>query len=366
MAEVQVEAQWLERVTVESDARDLTEPDAPADVDPKLKNHYMDGGTFILDAPDVPPAIWGSGGDILWAEGETLMIAAPQGVGKTTLAFQVVRARLGLQKDVLGLPVVPTEGKVLYLAMDRPAQARRAAARLFAKDPREVLAEHLVFWKGPPPVDLAKHVGTMAAMCEEVGADTLVIDSIKDAAVGLSDDVVGAMWNRARQIVMELGINVLELHHTRKQGNNGGEPNTISDIYGSTWITSGVGSVVSLFGDPGDPIVSFRHLKQPMNEIGPFKVIHDHTAGTSAIMQGTDLLDLVKAQGAGGLGVVDAAKALFEKPAPTAPEREKARRKLDRLVEQKLLVRRDGPSRTSPAVYFLAARNAVREVQECL
>lgn len=365
-AEPQTKAQWLEHITVEGDARDLTQPDAPADVDPKLSNHYMDGGTFILDAPDIPPALWGKDGDILWAEGETLMIAAPQGVGKTTLAFQIVRARLGLQKEVLGLPVVPTDGKVLYLAMDRPAQARRAAARLFAKDPREVLSEHLVFWKGPPPVDLAKHVGTMAAMCEQVGADTLVIDSIKDAAVGLSDDVVGAMWNRARQIVMECGINVLELHHTRKQGNNGGEPNTIDDIYGSTWITSGVGSVISLFGKPGDPIVSFRHLKQPMNEIGPYKVIHDQIAGTSAILQGTDLLDLVRARGAEGLNAIDAAKALFEKPAPAAAEREKARRKLEKLVEQKLLVRRSGATTTSPAVYFLAVRDAVREVQECL
>lgn len=358
------EAKWLDHVISDPDA--LRDPDEAPDVDPKLSAKYVDGGTFLLDAPDKPPAIWGEGGDVLWAEGEACMVAAPQGVGKTTLAFQVVRARLGLQDSVLGLPVVPTDGVVLYLAMDRPSQARRAGARLFAKDEREFLAKHLVFAPGPPPLDVAKHVGIMATMCEDVGADTLIIDSIKDAAVGLSADDVGAMYNRARQIVLQLGIQVLELHHTRKQGSNGGEPNTIDDIYGSTWITSGVGSVISLFGKPGDPIVSFKHLKQPMNEIGPFKVIHDHAAGTSAIFNKVDLLDLVKARGSEGLNAVDAAKALFEVENASPGDREKARRKLDKLVEQDLLVRQDGPTKTSPATYFLAARRTVREVQECL
>ena len=352
------DAKWLDHLG----ARELDdmrgEADEPADIDPKMPNSYMSGDEFLLDAPDVPPALWGKDGDILWAEGETLMIAAPQGVGKTTLAFQIVRARIGLQDDVLGFPVTPTEGKVLYLAMDRPAQARRAGARLFSKDPRDVLKEHLVFRKGPPPVDLAKHVGVMAAMCQEVGADTLVIDSIKDAAVGLSSDDVGAMYNRARQIVMELGVNVLELHHTVKRGANGGEPNTLADVYGSTWITSGVGSVISLFGDAGDPIVSFKHLKQPMNEIGPFKVAHDHAAGTSEVMHGLDLVDLVRAGGGNGLTAQQAAMSLFETSKPTGAEVEKARRRLDKLALNGIIVRCDAPNKTSPAVYFPGARGS--------
>ncbi|HEV2640151.1 MAG TPA: AAA family ATPase [Actinocrinis sp.] len=336
---------------------DMRGPDDPADIDPKLSNHYMAGGTFILDAPEMPPAIWGQGSDLLWTEGEALMIAAPQGAGKTTLAFQIVRARLGLQDAVLGYPVVPTEGKVLYLAMDRPAQARRAAARLFNKDPRELLDERLVFWKGPPPVDLAKHVGVMAAMCKEVGADTLVVDSIKDAAVGLSADDVGAMYNRARQIVIEdLGVQVIELHHNRKAGTNGAEPNTLADVYGSVWLTSGVGSVISLYGDAGDPVVSFKHLKQPMSEVGPFKVMHNHADGTSEVMHGVDLVDLVKAARAEGLLANQAAAALFEVKKPTAAQVEKARRKLEQLRDAGVLTRVDGATRTSPAVYYLAAR----------
>ncbi len=32
---------------------------------------------------------------------------------------------------------------------------------------------------------------------------------------------------------------------------------------GSTWLTSGLGSVIVLDGEPGDPTVELRHLKQP-------------------------------------------------------------------------------------------------------
>jgi len=120
-------------------------------------------------------------------------------------------------------------------------------------------------------------------MCEQAGADTVVVDSLKDAAIGLSDDEVGAGWNRARQFALREGVQVLELHHTVKRGANGAEPNTLADIYGSTWITSGAGSVISLWGEAGDPIVSLRHLKQPFAEVGPFRLLHDHTTGITTV-----------------------------------------------------------------------------------
>lgn len=325
---------------------------------PTLSKLLVPGGTFVLDVPETPPAVWGRDGDVLWAEGEALMIAGPQGAGKTTLAFQVIRARLGLQGEVLGLPVVPGGGRVLYLAMDRPAQAQRAAARLFAKDDRAILDQRLIVWKGPPPMDFAKNSDVLTTMCREAGADTVVLDSLKDAAVGLSDDLVGASYNRARQVAIASGVQVLELHHPRKAGANGGEPTTIADIYGSTWLTSGCGSVISLYGAAGDPIVSFRHLKQPMNEVGPFKVAHDHAAGISAVMHGVDLLELVRISGAEGLIARAAAVALFETVKPTDAQVEKARRRMEKLRADGILYRLDGSSKAVPAAYYLAARGS--------
>jgi hypothetical protein len=322
-----------------------------------LSRLFVSGGSFVLDVPDSPPAVWGEGGDVLWAEGEACMIAAPQGVGKTTTAFQLVRARLGLQDSVLGYPVKPGK-RVLYLAMDRPAQAQRAANRLFAKDDRAYLNEHLIVWKGPPPFDMAKQTDVLVAMCKEARADTVIVDSLKDAAVGLAEDAVGAAYNRARQKALNEGVEVFELHHNRKAGTNGGEPNTLADVYGSVWLPSGAGSVISLYGDAGDPIVSFRHLKQPMNEVGPFQIMHDHASGISTVRHAVDLLEMARIGGVHGVTALAAAEAMFETKKATPAQKEKVRRRLERLVSTGHLVRVDGKSQGDPARYFRARADA--------
>lgn len=313
---------------------------------------FRGGGSFFHDVPATPPAVWGNGDEVIWPEGEALIIAAPQGVGKTTLAQQVVRARIGLQADVLGYPVQPGK-RVLLLAMDRPAQARRAGHRIFRGDDARYLNEHLVVWEGPPPYDMAKRTDILAAMALKAGADTVVVDSLKDAAIGLSEDEVGAGYNRARQKALAEGVQVLELHHLVKRGANGAAPNTLADVYGSTWITSGAGSVVLLWGEAGDPVVTFRHLKQPMAEVGPFHVVHDHAAGTTALMHATDLLQLVASAGPDGLTALDAAETLFEAKTPTRAQKEKARRKLEKLCESGHLVRMDPVFERGAHSYYL-------------
>ena len=312
---------------------------------------FKPGGTFFHDVPDTPPAVWGAGGDVLWAEGEALLVAAPQGVGKTTLAHQLIRARLGLQESVLGFPVTPGR-RALLLAMDRPSQTRRAGARIFGRDDPAFLNEHLVIWEGPPPFDMAKQPDILAAMCAKAEADTVFIDSIKDAAIGLSDDAVGAGYNRARQKALAEGVQVFEAHHMIKRGPNGAAPNTMADIYGSTWITSGAGSVVLLWGEAGDPIVSFRHLKQPMDEVGPFHLTHDHASGTTAVQHAADLLELARHGGVHGVTAIAAAEVIFETKRITPAQKEKARRKLEKLVRSGLLTRVDPSAPGDPARYF--------------
>jgi hypothetical protein len=90
-------------------------------------------------------------------------------------------------------------------------------------------------------------------------------------------DEVGAGYNRARQALVADGRQVCDLRHIVKRGPNGQAPSTVADIYGSTWLTSGAGSVV-LTGEPGDPIINFRHVEQPANEVGPWRLPHHHEA----------------------------------------------------------------------------------------
>ena len=119
---------------------------------------FIDGATFILDQPATIPALWGDGTEVLWAENESLMIAGPMGLGKTTLAVMLMCAQLGVGDTlVLGMPVTERRGKTLYLAMDRPAQIARAMLRRFTEDDRTVLAERLRVWRGTPPADIARN-----------------------------------------------------------------------------------------------------------------------------------------------------------------------------------------------------------------
>ena len=342
---------------IRAEARAQHEQETAEADNPDTAPLLVDGASFLLDIPVGVPALWGAGDAVLSARGECCMFVGPPGVGKTTLATQVVLAGFGIGgTTVLGLPVAPMR-RVLYLAMDRPQQIARAMARRVTADDRAVLAEHLVVWKGPPPADLAKQPGRLLAMAQEAGADVVVVDSLKDAAIGLSEDEVGAGYNRARQLVLAAGIELIELHHTRKPAPGGAAP-TLSDVYGSTWITSGAGSVLMLDGQAGDPVVSFRHLKQPAGEVGPYRLLHDQTGGEMTVQHGTDLLELARVAGREGLTARDAAKALFEKDAPTRTDIEKARRRLDALTKSGDLTCQGGTPRsgggTAPSAWFPA------------
>ncbi len=321
----------------------------------------FDGASFLLTKDETPPAIWGSGDDILWARGEALIIWGPQGVGKTTVAGQLLAGALGILPTVLGLPVVPTAKKVLYLAMDRPKQAKRSLGRLFKPEHTEILREKLVIWTGPPPADFAVVPEAMLEMAQMYDADMVFVDSLKDAAVGLSKDEVGAGYNRARQLALSEGVEVVELHHPRKAGENGSKPDGINDMYGSTWIPSGAGSAVLLWGEAGDSLVEFYHRKQPMNTVGPFKIEHDAHAGVSHVQvdDRSDLVALARRCATTGVSAKDAAAALNDDASPNERQIAAARRKLQDLEKKGMLVvRSDGASsggRGNATLWFPAA-----------
>jgi replicative DNA helicase len=327
-----------------------------AAVSPGGRRRAVSGGSFVFDHPDGVTALWGRGSEVLWAEGESLLIVGPSGVGKSTIAQQVVLARLGLRSDVLGWPVQQELRRVLYIAADRPDQARRSLRRMLTPDDREVLDQRLTVWKGPPPGDFGVTPRLLLEMAGQHDAGTVILDSVKDVALDLVKDEVGSRVNHAIQTALADGVQVLGLHHQVKRGADGKKPTHLVDVYGSVWITNGAGSVILLWGEPGDALVDLTHLKQPDQDVGPLKVLHDHVTGMSRIEGAVDLLAVAVASG--GVTAQAAAMALYGTDKPSRNEVEKARRRLESLVGGGFMQRVEGQRTATggkpPTVYTAA------------
>lgn len=318
-------------------------------------------GGCILDVPRTPEPVWGDDDDILWARGQSLIIAGPDGVGKTTLAGNLIRARLGAGPGkVLGLPVTAGARNLLVLLMDRPQQAMTALARLFTAADRELLDAKLRIWRGPPPEDLARSTGMLTHLCALAAADTCVIDSLKDAALKLTDDETGGGWNRARQAAIEAGTELIELHHPRKGQDGNRKPTKLDDLYGSRWIPAGSGSVISLWGQAGDPLIDFSQLKPITATVGPWQMSISGETGEVSRDAGVDLLGQIRYRGAAGVTAATAARLTTGDSKPDRNAVERARRWLDRKVTAGALVRRDGRkgggADREETAWFLAAQ----------
>jgi replicative DNA helicase len=317
-----------------------------------VHSRKVDGAAFAFEQPEKISSLWGQDDEVLWAPGEALMIVGPDGVGKTTLQQQLWLARAGLRDELLGLPVKPAEGIAVYLAMDRPAQAARSLRRMVDQDDADAVAtmrDRLAVWKGPLPLNVLERPQTLADWLEAEfpGVSDVFIDSLKDLAPKLSDEEQTSKLNMARQELVARGLEVVEGHHQRKEQRGQGAPKELADVYGNRWLTAGTGSVLLLWGKPGDLVVDLLHLKQPLEEFGPHKLIHDHARGRSELYEPGDLLEALE-RSPDGMLVADAARALYETDATPSPNLvEKARRKLNKLVAKGHAERRDDPDGTA-------------------
>lgn len=294
---------------------------------------FFSGGEFILDAPREIRARWGAGDEVLWACGESLFIVGPPGVGKTTLIAQLVLSMCGIGSEYLLTYPVTRARRVLYLASDRPTQIARMFGRAVDETHRDLLDAHLIVWKGPPPTSIAREPKLLLDMANQADADILVLDSLKDMAVGLTDDDVGAGVNLSLQYLVANHVDVAANHHNRKSGNQGAKPKQLEDVYGSAWLTAGAGSVMCLWGKAGDEVVELSHLKAPAMPIGPLNVEHDHQRGVSRVHHGSDLLGILRSYPEGST-IEHLAQRMFESEKPTQAERKRVERQLAKLEEK--------------------------------
>ncbi|MDP8975749.1 MAG: AAA family ATPase [Actinomycetota bacterium] len=324
------------------------------------ERRIVPAGTAIFGDDAQQTALWGHNSSPLWATGESLFIVGPIGVGKTTLGQRLVLGRLGVTvPELLGLPVVVDPRPWLYIAADRPRQALRSMRRMVTEDQREILDERLLIWKGPLPFTLTKEPWRLATWLQELGCAGAFIDSLKDVAVGLSSDEVGGQVNLALQEVTAAGLELVVNHHQRKGTAENRRPKALEDVYGSTWLVAGAGSVVILWGAAGDPILELHHLKQPAEPVGPLTVGINHVDGLAEVYEGQpDLFQAVAGAGR-GMSATGAAMVLFRTTEPDRNQIERARRRLTRLHAEGLVHRRGGgkddAGRQAEALYFAVA-----------
>jgi hypothetical protein len=214
---------------------------------------------------------------------------------------------------------------------------------MISETEEEELSNRLVVWKGPLEFDLTKTPQLLREFVDSIGGvSDVFVDSLKDLSPDLVKDEVGSRVNMSFQELIASGYELCALNHQRKEQQGGIKPRRLADVYGSRWLTAGMGSVLLLWGEPGDLVVEFRHLKQPEGDIGPFNIVHDHGRGTSAVHQRIDLIEAL-ALANNGLTVFDAAVLLFETTSPSKNEIEKARRRLNGLTDSGRATRHDDP-----------------------
>jgi hypothetical protein len=84
-----------------------------------------------------------------------------------------------------------------------------------------------------------------------------------------------------------------------------------------------------LWGKPGDLVVDLEHLKQPLDPIGPMKLLHDHDRGRTTTYERLTVLDVMRDQKRATVRVV--ATILYGVDDPTRSDVERARRELRQL-----------------------------------
>lgn len=300
------------------------------------------GGSFMLDVPAQPPVVWGSNDHVAWTQGEYVLFIGPGGVGKSTIAQQVVLPRAGIRTPAfLGMDVTPDDRKVLYLALDRPAQIRRSFHRMVTEADRHLLDDRVVVWDRPLPLSVLKNTEIIAALAVDLGAGMVIVDSLKDIHGKLSDEEVGQAIKEAFQVACIEGIEVAAVHHLRKRAQGSSGARSADDTYGSAHIFNGAGSAFIVDGASGDAVVNLTHVKQPTaDSCGPWQLVHDHQAGATRIEGVVDLANIVATSN--GLTPEGAARAMYKKETPTPSEIEKARYRLEKLVASGHAVKQGG------------------------
>jgi replicative DNA helicase len=289
----------------------------------------LDPGGVIFDRPATPEAVWGRGTQVIAARGEPTIIYGPTGLGKTTIIQRLLLSAIGVGPEtVLEFPVRRINGKILYIAADRPAQAMQSLRRMVEPGDRHVLDERWLwdsrrtFRVSPDEPD------RLLRLAETAGVELVAIDGVKDVLDGVISDEGGLAYNNTVQTCVANGVDVIAAHHPRKATSDGRGKLSLDDVYGSTWLTAGSGSVIALDGAAGEGVASWKQLKMPADQVGPFDIHIDYQTGSICTLGPRDLLAFLDERGSSGATTAEATRYATGKEYPSETDKKRITRAL--------------------------------------
>jgi hypothetical protein len=210
------------------------------------------------------------------------VVIAPDSTGKTTLACQYTKCRVGLLPPMLlGEPVevLPADQRVLYICCDRPLQILQAFRRGLTGAERAVLKARVEFHFGGPPRPLTTRAGHrwLLAKIERANAGMLVLDSLKDLVDTMDPQALSQLNDLLRKIDA-MGVEVLILHHPTEASEKKAST-ALSDAKGLREVYSGSGSALEMKPTADKNSGHLHHLKA-MTEVHPtVHYVLDRAAG---------------------------------------------------------------------------------------
>ena len=209
----------------------------------------------------------------LFAVGGFGLIVAHPGVGKTTLAIQM-GAHLALGYDHFMRWKNPGSAKkVLFLSLEMgkpPLHHFLSTIKENYDDHRALGRNFKVFPHGNPlPLDGEAGQKFLGELLDQYQPDVLIVDSLqKISSKELTDEqAVKNLIHYLGVIRKKYSMGVIVIHHNRKKPNDAQKKSVeLSDVYGSTYITTDVDFVMNLRSEPGSDVVDVAMLK---SRLGP-------------------------------------------------------------------------------------------------
>ena len=209
--------------------------------------------------------------DLFAVGGFGLLVAHP-GVGKTTLAIQM-GAQLALGQDkFLKWDNKGGSKKILFLSLEMSKAPLNHFLGLIANsyaDRQKLNRNFLVAPFGTPiPLDMPEGQQFLSNLMDEYMPDVLIIDSLqKVSSKELTDEqAVKNLIHYLSMVRSKYNTSLLVIHHNRKKPNDAQKKSVeLSDVYGSTYISTDADFVMNLHATTTD-MVAVTMVK---NRLGP-------------------------------------------------------------------------------------------------